>query len=74
MLYVFAFFTAEDKSANILDMYWWKFYVLCTQRINSDPKLNEFRTISLKKIEKLCSPILFDNLAQAIDAAAKTIS
>lgn len=37
-------------------------------------KLNELRTISLKKIEKLCSPILFDNLAQAIDAAAKTIS
>ena len=68
------FFTAEDKSANILDMYWWRFYVLCTQRINSDPKLNGLKTISLKKIEKLCSPVQFDNLTQAIDAAAKLIS
>ena len=73
-IYVFAFFTAEDKNANILDMYWWKFYVLYTQRINSDPKLNGLKTISLKKIEKLCSPVQFDNLAQAIDAAARSIS
>lgn len=72
-LYVFAYYTATEPSANILDLYWWKFYVLPTYKINGDPKLVKQKTISLKTITEMCDELNFDRLCAAIIDACKSI-
>lgn len=65
-LYVFCYYFAEDESANILDMRWWRFYVLGTYQIESDERLSKQRTISLKTVERMCKPLSFDEIAKEI--------
>jgi hypothetical protein len=72
-IYVFTLYTATDNSQNILDLYWWQFYVLPTYKIESDEKLRKQKTISLKSIKKLCNPISFDLLCDSIIEACSSI-
>lgn len=54
-LYVFCHYTATHKSDNILDLNFWDFYVYPTFKINenTDTKLSEQHTISLKRLQQI---------------------
>ena len=54
-LYVFCHYTATRKSDNILDLNLWDFYVYPTFKINenTDTKLSEQHTISLKRLQQI---------------------
>lgn len=72
-LYVFALYTATESSANTLDLYWWRFYVLPTYIINGDSRLSKQKTISLKSIERHCKQLEFTELYDAIISACDSI-
>ncbi len=72
-MYVFALYTAKDRRCNILDLSWWEFYVLPTHVINSDPVLNNQKTISLKRVQELCTPWGFDELYSEIQRVCDSI-
>ncbi len=65
-LYVFCLYTAHDLQSNILDLSLWEFYVLPTYRIESDSRLCKQKTISLKKVRKICPTLSFETLCNAI--------
>lgn len=73
-IYVFTLYTAQDRTRNILDLSWWKFYVLPTFKIENDPQIKKQKTISLKKIEKMCTQLSFDDLCSGIVDACNSIS
>lgn len=73
-LYVFSYYTAFEESANILDMYWWKFYVVPTYMIENDAHLHSQKTISLASVETLSEPTSFEHLCDAIVRACTAIS
>lgn len=72
-LYVFAYYKATDSSANILDLYWWKFYVLPTYKINEDARLSKQKTISLKSVVAMCKELSFDELYDEIKSTCNEI-
>lgn len=72
-LYVFTVYTATKRDQNILDLSLWEFYVLPTYRIETDPKLRKQKTISLKSVQKLCTPVSFNNLCATIIEACQNI-
>lgn len=72
-IYVFALYTATEASVNILDLYWWKFYVLPTYKINENAKLSKQKTISLKSVETLCDAHNFTELYSSIKNVCKDI-
>ncbi|MCD8190675.1 MAG: hypothetical protein LUD78_10795 [Clostridiales bacterium] len=73
-LYVFAVYKAHDRRCNMLDLYWWEFYVLPTFRIENDPKLYKQKTISLKKLETLCNPVTYSDLCTEIVSVCNSIT
>lgn len=72
-VYVFTVYTATDKEINILDLSYWEFYVLPTYRLEADERLCNQKTISLKSVKKLCGPIKYDQLCDAIKDACNGI-
>lgn len=72
-VYVFTLYTATDQQANILDLSLWRFYVMSTYEIESDPKLCDRKTITLKTVRERCKELVFDDLCGAIEAACEEI-
>lgn len=72
-LYVFAHYIATETTENILDLRLWRFYVVCTYKINADSRLSKQKTISLKSVEQLSKPLGYDELYAAIVNACHSI-
>lgn len=72
-IYIFVVYTATEKTDNILDLSWWKFYVVPTFRIELDPKLRTQRTISLKAVQRLTEPVGFTELCATIRSVCDEI-
>lgn len=65
-IYVFALYTAKDSRRNILDLSWWDFFILPTNQIERDEKLQKQKSISLNQIKSLCPTLSFDMLCRSI--------
>ncbi|MCC8014383.1 MAG: hypothetical protein LIO87_04235 [Eubacterium sp.] len=75
-MYVFAVYTAESLSCNVLDLSWWKFYVLPTSYIEKHKTLYLQKTISLKAVEAIdiCRPLNFNELCNGIVEVCNSIT
>ena len=70
-LYVFAHYTAQYKSNNMLDMKFWDFYVCPTYKIDNDSFLKDKNSVSLWRLKEMglckCSyETLFVGLTEAL--------
>lgn len=73
-VYVFTVYTARDRRCNMLDLYWWEFYVLSTYKIENDKNLYTQKTITLKRLKTLCSPVTYTDLCSEIVKVCNTIT
>ena len=65
-IYVFCLLNGDDeKSAWPLEFGNWEFYVVPTSTINE--KFGDQKTVSLSRIQKLTSPVAWDQLRKAVD-------
>ena len=72
-IYVFCVYTATTKTANILDLSWWEFYVVPTYKIDTDPHLKTQKTISLTSVRELTTPVSFSSLCNTIKSSCDEI-
>lgn len=65
--FVFCLFTERDpQKADILDVSLWEFYVIPTQRIESE--LGNQKSIGLSGIQSMCGPVKYTDLRDRIDS------
>ena len=70
--YVFCLHGEQDRTkANALDISQWLFFVLPTSKIKA--KLGKQKSVSLSRLQKLASPILFAEIKAAVDRALSHI-
>ena len=74
-LYVFCHYAAQYKSANMLDLSFWTFYLYPKKSIESNDSLKKQKTISTWRLKKLgVEPVKFDQLYDAMISSLKEIS
>ena len=67
-MYVFAHYTAQRKTDDILNLDFWEFYTFPTFRIEEDPSLEKQNTISIWRLRQLgVEPVHFDGLSEQIN-------
>ena len=72
-IYVFAVYTAKDKTQNIFDLSLWDFYVMPTFQLDQDSYWSNCKSISLKSVQKMCEKCDFNSLPGRIAAACEQI-
>jgi hypothetical protein len=64
--YVFCLYPEKDPAkVDVLDANAWQFYVLSTPQIERE--LGDQKTIGLRRLKQLCSPVRYDELRARVD-------